>query len=128
MTRQWKNLQQPPKCSQYHKAHLTYSHKCKDRHTAAEEKPYIVVLLKTQEKTDQATSTNVQSTCVYQPVTIEQMLAPMTMSLQNIRPFVKSHILQQIQYAARTILQVNFNASYSGPCVYFHASHIKRTP
>jgi len=32
-----------------------------------------------------------------------------------------STVCQQIQYAAKTTLQVNFNATYSGTYVHFHA-------
>jgi len=126
-TRQCTNLQEQPKCSQCNEPHPTYSYKCKAKPAPEEQKPHLVVPVRTHEKTDQTTSTSAQPTSIYQPVTIEQMLGFITMALQNIHPFLRPHILQQVQYAAKSILQVNFNATYSGPYVHFHASHYETT-
>jgi hypothetical protein len=44
------------------------------------------------------------------------------LTLQNIHPFQRHHVLHQIQHAARTILHVSFNATYSGPYAHFHTT------
>ena len=64
-------------------------------------------------------------TSVFQPITIDQVLALLTVALQNIHPFERPYILQQIQYAAKTTLNVNFTATYSGPYAHFHASALE---
>jgi len=82
------------------------------------------VPVRTQEKLDQTTFTSAEPTSVYNPVTIEQMLAFVTVALQNIHPFLRPHILQQVQYEAKATIQVNVNATYSGQYVHFHATQL----
>jgi len=61
-------------------------------------------------------------TSIAQSLSVAQVLAFTTLVLQNIHPFQRHHILQHIQYAARTVLKVNFNATYSGPYAHYHST------
>jgi len=75
--------------------------------------------IRTLEATTQATT---PVTYMAQPISVAQVLAFTTLVLENIHPFQRHHILQQIQYAARTVLKVNFNATYSEPHAHFHST------
>lgn len=118
-TRSCTNLQQQPKCTTCNDAHPTFSYKCKARPAAAPDKPELIVPLRTTENNQQPTST---ITSIYQPITVDLLLKFITVTLQNLHPFQRQHVLQQIQYAARTTLNVSFNATYSGPYIYCHAT------
>jgi len=112
-------MQQPPKCTTCNDNHPTFSYKCKARPPAQPDKPELIVPIRTAETQTQAMP---PITSVYQPITIDQLLAFITVVLQNIHPFQRHHILAQIQYAAKTTLHIAFNATYSGPYAHFHAS------
>ena len=118
-TKSCTNLQQQPKCNTCNEAHPTFSYKCKARPAAEPNKPELIVPLRTTEQKPQPTSA---ITSVYQPITIELLLKFITVTLQNLHPFQRQHVLQQIQYAARTTLNVSFNATYSGTYIYCHAT------
>lgn len=113
------NMHSPPKCNTCNEQHPTFSYKCKGRPTPETSKPELVVPIRTHEASTQASEPTVS---IHQPITIEKVLALITLVLQNIHPFQRHHILQQVQYAARTILQVSFTATYSGPYAYFHTT------
>ena len=117
-TKSCPNLQKPPKCTTCGDAHPTFSYKCKARPPAEPDKPELIVPIRPP---DTQNPTNAPVTSVFQSITIDQLLAFLTITLQNIHPFQRKHILQQIQYAAKTILHVNFTATYSGPYAHFHA-------
>jgi hypothetical protein len=112
------NMQQPPKCTTCNENHPTFSYKCKARPAPEPTKPELIVPIRTTETPTQTAS---PVTSVYQPITIDQLLAFLTVVLQNIHPFQRQHVLTQIQYAAKTTLHVSFNATYSGPYAHFHA-------
>lgn len=112
------NLQQPPTCNTCGDHHTTFSYKCKARPEPDPAKPELIVPIRTPETKTQFTT---PVTSVHQPLSIEQLLTFLTVALQNIHPFQRHNIIQQIQYAAKTILNVNFTATYSGPYAYFHA-------
>lgn len=120
------NMQQPPKCTTCGEAHPTFSYKCKARPAAEPTKPELTVPIRVPETQPQSNTTHTTIASVYQPITIDQFLRFITVTLQNIHPFQRHHILQQIQYAARTTLHVNFQATYSGPYAHFH-SHALET-
>lgn len=122
LTKSCTNLQRPPKCTTCGEAHPTFSYKCKARPTAEPTKPELIVPIRTSETPAQTTR---PVTSIHQPITIDQVLAFITVTLQNIHPFQRQHVLQQIQYAARSTLNVSFNATYSGPYVHFHGSALE---
>jgi len=117
-TRSCTNMQNPPKCTTCSEAHPTFSYKCKARPAPEPTKPEFTVPIRTPET---ANKDNITVTSVYQPVNIDQLLAFITVTLQNIHPFQRHFILQQIQHAAKTTFHVNFNATYSGPYAHFNA-------
>jgi hypothetical protein len=121
-TRACTNLQQPPKCTTCGDQHPTFSYKCKARPAAEPDKPDLIVPIRIPETQPKET---VAITSVYQPITIDQLLRFITVALQNIHPFQRQQIVQQIQYAAKTTLNVHFNATYSGPYVHIHASALE---
>jgi len=94
--------------NQPRKPHPTYSYKCKQKPAPEENKPDLVVPIRTHDSTIQTTP----EITTAQPVTVEQLLNFITLALQNIHPFIRPHILHQIQLAARTIFQINFYATY----------------
>ena len=118
-TKNCPNMQQPPKCTTCNETHPTFSYKCKARPAPEPDKPELIVPIRTTEAPTQEIP---PITSVYQPITIDQFLAFITVVLQNIHPFQRHHVLNQIQYAAKTTLHVSFNATYSGPYAHFHAN------
>ena len=114
------NIQQTPKCSTCEEPHPTYSYKCKQKPPAEETKPDLVVPIRTHDSINQPAPEITSA----QPVTVDQLLNFITLTLQNIHPFIRPHILHQIQLVARTIFQLNFYATYNGPYVHFHSNPI----
>ena len=64
-------------------------------------------------------STTPPQNSLKQPVTVEDLLRFQTLTLQNIHPFLRQHILQQIVQTAKTLFRVHLFATYSGPHVHF---------
>jgi len=121
-TKSCTNMKQPPKCTTCGESHPTFSYKCKARPAPEPNKPELIVPIRTTETKQPET---IAVTSVYQPISISQVLAFITVALQNIHPFQRPFILQQIQHAAKTIFNVSFNATYSGPYAHFHASALE---
>lgn len=119
VTKMCPNMQAPPKCNTCHEQHPTFSYKCKARPIPETSKPELVVPIRTHEATTQSNET---ITSIQQPISLDKLLAFITLTLQNIHPFQRQHVLHQIQLAARTVLQVSFTATYSGPYAHFHAT------
>jgi len=75
-------------------AHPIFSYKCKARPAAEPTKSELTVPIRFPETQPQH---NTSIASVYQPLTIDQFLRFITVTLQNIHPFQRHHILQQIQ-------------------------------
>lgn len=119
-TRDCSNLRRPPKCNTCGEQHPTFSYKCKGRPTGESIKPEFIVPIRPTEQ--QPNSPPISPT---QPITLEQLLTFFTITLQNLYPLQRPHVLSQIQYAARTTFNLNFHATYSGPYVHFHLSSLE---
>jgi hypothetical protein len=115
-------MKQPPKCNTCGEQHPTFSYKCKARPAPEPTKPELIVPIRS---TETNTAETPPVTSVYQPITIAQLLSFITITLQNIHPFQRPFILQQIQHAAKSAFNVHFKATYSGPYAYFHASALE---
>jgi len=111
------NHQLPPKCNQCSEPHPTFSYKCKNRPNANPETPAFTVPLRLPEQ-----PSPLPNTSVFPPITIEQLLTFFTLTFQNIYPFGRETILNKVQHAASEIFKVQFQATYSGPYVYFTVS------
>jgi len=118
-TRQCSNLQLPPKCSTCNQSHPTYSYQCKARPPPEPAKPDLIVPLRVSEQTTEPEINIEKHPILSQPITIEQLLSFITLTLQNIQPAHRPHILEQVQTAAKQVFQVKFHATYSGPYVHF---------
>jgi len=97
-TKSCRNMQQPPKCTTCGDLHPTFSYKCKTRPAPETCKPELIVSIRTTEAQQSI------KTSVFQPITIDQVLTIdqvqvlriITVTLQNIHPFQRPFILQQI--------------------------------
>lgn len=112
-TRNCPNVQAPPKCNTCAESHPTYSYKCKAKPEAHPEKPELVVPDRTVDSSTQPNNS------LRHPITVEDLLRFITITLQNIHPFQRSHILTQIQHAAKILFNIQLNATYSGPHTHF---------
>ena len=117
-TKSCPNLQLPPKCNTCNDTHPTFSYKCKAKPAPEPGKPELIVPIRTHIASTACDPVPV-SPC--QPVTVDQLLSFLTLAMQNIHPFDRPFVLQQIQFAAKSIFHVTFNATYSGPYAHFHA-------
>ena len=118
-TRQCSNMQLPPKCSTCNEPHPTYSYRCKARPPPEPTKPDLVVPLRVTEQPPNPDFIQDKHPILQQPITVEQLLSFVTLTLQNVQPSQRPHILQQIQTAAKQVFHVTFQATYSGPFVHF---------
>ena len=115
-TKDCTNLQNPPKCANCDEPHPSFSYKCKGRPTIEPDKPaYIAYLRLPEEPTPPQ--------LIQQPITIEQLLRFLTITLQNLFPFDRENALREIQYAAQEIFKLTLHATYSGPYVHFSIPH-----
>ena len=117
-TRQCTNTQLPPKCSTCDQPHPTYSYQCKSRPQPETTKPDLVVPLRVTEQPPNHISPD-KHPILQEPITVEQLLSFVTLTLQNVQPSQRPHILQQIQNSAQQVFHVTFHATYSGPFVHF---------
>lgn len=108
------NLNKPASCNTCHNSHPTYSYKCLQKPKPLPDKPELTVPIKT---TDTATPPD---NSLKQPITVEDLLRFTTIVLQNVHPFLRSHILIQIDSAAKQLFGVHFSATYSGTHAHFH--------
>jgi hypothetical protein len=113
------NLTEPPKCPTCSESHASYSYKCQAKPAAKLEHPELTVPLRTS---DTPTPPN---NSLRQPITIEDLLRFTTITLQNIHPFLRTHILQQITLAAKCLFKIQLQATYSGPHVHFSVQTIR---
>jgi len=77
-TKNCDNAQQPPKCSQCGEQHPTFSYKCKGRPQPEVDNPHFTVPLRLPAQT--------QTTSTLPSPTIEQIVAFITLTLQNLHP------------------------------------------
>jgi len=116
------SLQQPPKCNTCAEKHPNFIYKCKGRPTPKPENPGLVVPIRTPE-----TNTLIpRITSMTQPISTSQFLTFITVTLQNLYPFQHQEVLHHLQFAARTILNTNLQATYSGPYVFVHTNILER--
>jgi len=116
------NLQKPPSCFTCNQNHPTYSYKCQQRPAPLPDKPELTVPIRT---TDKSTAPD---NSLKHPITIEDLLRFITVVLQNIHPFQRNHILNQITIAGKSIFGVHLNATYSGPYAHFSVKPIENAP
>jgi len=115
-TKDCNNLQQPPKCNTCGSKHPTFSYKCKSRPEPNFENLRLAVPIRIPEPAPQTPPI----TSMSQPITISQFLTFITVVLQNLYPFQRHEVLNHLQFAARTVLNANLLATYSGPYVLVH--------
>lgn len=112
-TKSCPNGNQPPKCATCTEEHASYSAKCKAKPTANPTTPELVVPVRTPDPP--VTNSN----SLREPVTVEDMIRFFCLTLQNIHPFLRPHILQQLNYTTKLMYKLTVQATYSGPHVHF---------
>lgn len=112
------NLQKPPSCNTCHKNHPTYSYKCLQKPEPIPEKPELTVPIRT---TDTATA---PTNSLKEPITVEDLLRFTTIVLQNVHPFLRHHILTQIDNTAKQLFGLHLSATYTGPYAHFSIQSI----
>lgn len=117
-TRSCPNLEAQPKCATCNEPHSTYSYKCKAKPEPSPEKPDLVVPVRSS---DPVTEPN---NSLSHPITVEDLLRFITITLQNINPFQRPHILNQIQLTAKQLFHIQLHATYSGPHTHFHFKQV----
>jgi len=83
-------MQLPPKCATCQEHHPTYSYQCKAKPPPETDKPELVVPLRVPETTEPEGIPE-KHPALNQPVTVEQLLAFITLTLQNVKPSQRSH-------------------------------------